>query len=248
MLLAIISYPPVPLVAVGPLNLSLHGVFAAIGFAAGAWIATRDVRRSGLDVAGYTSALTWGLIGALLGARLFTVPAQIMEEGFSWSAFGIVGNYSILGGFAGGILAGWWRMRMLKLEVLPLLDASSFGLALGTIVGRIGDLAIVEHLGSRTDFFLGYAVRAGYDLAPQHDALECTGPIGSICLDPATGLPAVYHHAALYDMLGAILLFAVLLVLRTRWRNRAAGSALLRLGRLVRAAALPDRFGALRQR
>ena len=59
-LLALISYPPVPLVEVGPLRLSLHGVFAALGFLAGAWIATRDVRRRGLDSAGYQSALTWG--------------------------------------------------------------------------------------------------------------------------------------------------------------------------------------------
>ncbi len=223
MLLASISYPPVPLVEVGPLRLSLHGVFAALGFLAGAWIATRDVRRRGLDSAGYQSALTWGLIGALLGARLFTIPAEIIDEGFSWSLFSLTGNFSILGGFAGGILAGGWRMRMLGLPIMPMLDSSTTGLALGTVIGRIGDLAIVEHLGSRTDFFLGYAVQAGFDLAPQHDALECTGSVGTVCTDPATGLPAIYHHAALYDMLGAALLFAVLLLLRQVWVSRRPG-------------------------
>ena len=40
------------------------------------------------------------------------------------------------------------------------------GLILGTVVGRIGDLAIVEHLGRETSFFLGYEIKPGYDVAP----------------------------------------------------------------------------------
>ena len=55
------------------------------------------------------------------------------------------GNYSILGGFAGGIGAGIWRARQLGLRTWPTLDVTAFGLAVGTILGRIGDLAIVEH-------------------------------------------------------------------------------------------------------
>jgi prolipoprotein diacylglyceryltransferase len=78
-----------------------------------------------------------------------------------------------MGGFVGGIVAGLIRIRQVKLPVLPTLDMSAFGLALGTVVGRIGDLAIVEHLGKATSVWWGYGIRPGYDVAPQHDALEC---------------------------------------------------------------------------
>ena len=41
-LIGFISYPPIPIWEVGSFRFSLHGVFAALGFMAGAWIATRE--------------------------------------------------------------------------------------------------------------------------------------------------------------------------------------------------------------
>lgn len=203
-LLAVISYPPIPIFEVGPLRLSLHGVFAGVGFIAGAYYATRKYHARGFDADRFQSALTWALVGALLGARWLTLPAYWIDNGFDITEMiNIGGNYSILGGFAGGIGLGVWRAHRLGLRIWPLLDVSAFGLALGTIVGRIGDLAIVEHLGGTTSFFLGYGIRPGYDVAPQHDRLECSvAEVGEYC--------GIYHHAALYDMAGAAVLLGVL--------------------------------------
>jgi prolipoprotein diacylglyceryltransferase len=115
-----------------------------------------------------------------------------------------------MGGFVGGILAGWIRMRQVGLPILPILDMSAFGLALGTVVGRIGDLAIVEHLGKATTAWWGYGIRPGYDVAPQHDALECAVPQAG---DVFCG---VYHHVAAYDMIGAAVLLGLLYLLYDR--------------------------------
>jgi phosphatidylglycerol:prolipoprotein diacylglycerol transferase len=173
----------------------------------------REVRRRGFDVDKVSSVLTWALFGALLGARLFTIPAHIGTMGYGWDdVIGVTGSYSILGGYAGGILVGALRMRMLRLPVLPLMDMAAPGLAIGAVVGRIGDLAIVEHLGSATTFFLGYTVKPGYDIASQHDDLECidaTADAGGIC--------GTFHHTALYDLIGAAVLLIVLLWLRRHW-------------------------------
>lgn len=213
-MLAAISYPPIPIWDIGPFLFSLHGLFAAIGFMAGAWLATREMGKRGFDTVKFQSVLTWGLIGALIGARYFTMPAQLMAGVPLGEALNpIRGNFSIMGGFAGGILAGWWRMRKVGLPVLPTLDMASFGLALGTIVGRIGDLAIVEHLGRATSAAWGYGIKPGYDVAPQHDALECT-----VATARPDGLCGVYHHVAFYDMLGAIVLLLVLYMLYRRVR------------------------------
>jgi phosphatidylglycerol:prolipoprotein diacylglycerol transferase len=211
-MLAVISYPPIPIWEIGPFQFSLHGVFAALGFVAGAWLATREMRKRGFDTLKYQSALTWGLIGALIGARYFTAPAQIFADvPLSEALNPIRGNFSIMGGFAGGILAGGWRMRQVGLPILPTLDMSAFGLALGTVVGRIGDLAIVEHLGKATTAWWGYGIRPGDDVAPIHDGLECTAATAG-----ADGLCGIYHHVAVYDMIGAAILLGVLYLLYRR--------------------------------
>lgn len=213
-MLGVISYPPIPIWDIGPLQFSLHGLFAALGFVAGAWLATREMRNRGFDTVKYQSALTWGLIGALIGARYFTTPAQILDGVPLFEALNpIQGNFSIMGGFAGGILAGGWRMRQVGLPVLPTLDMSAFGLALGTVVGRIGDLAIVEHLGRATTAWWGYGIRPGDDVAPIHDALECT----EATVGP-DGLCGIYHHVALYDMIGAAILLGVLYFVYRRFK------------------------------
>lgn len=213
-MLAVISYPPIPIFEVGPLTLSLHGVFAAIGFVAGAMLATRELRKRGFDIVKYQSALTWGLVGAVIGARYLTAPAAILDGVPLGDALNpISGNFSIMGGFVGGIVAGVWRMRQVDLRIWPTLDMSAFGLALGTVVGRIGDLAIVEHLGRATTLPFGYGIEPGYDVAPQHDALECTEATAGV-----DGLCGVYHHVAAYDMILAGVLLGVLYFVYRHYR------------------------------
>ncbi len=211
-MLAAISYPPIPIWDIGPLRFSLHGLFAAIGFLVGGWLATRRLTARGFDGAAFQSVLSWALVGAILGARYFTTPAAIIGGTPLLDALHpLRGNFSIMGGFAGGILAGIYRMRKVGLPILPTLDTATFGLALGTIIGRVGDLAIVEHLGSATSVAWGYGVKPGYDLAPQHDILECTREaVGGLCSVPGTLDPGIYHHVAAYDLIGAAILMLLL--------------------------------------
>jgi phosphatidylglycerol:prolipoprotein diacylglycerol transferase len=211
--IASISYPPIPIFELGPLNLSLHGLFAGIGFVVGAWLMLREVKRRGFDAEKVLSVLTWALVASILGARLFTVPAHMFETGYGISdAINVSGDYSILGGYAGGIIGGVIRMRMLRLPVLALLDMAAPGLAVGAVVGRIGDLAIVEHLGSETSFFLGYTLKPGYDISPQHDVLERLCNVEGIC--------GTYHHTGLYDMIGAMVLLGFIYYLMRHWSYR----------------------------
>ena len=211
---ATISYPPIPIWDLGPINFSMHGVFAALGFLLGSMLILREVRKRGYDTLKYQSVLTWGLVGALIGARYFTAPAQLFDGvPFLDAMHPLQGNFSIMGGFAGGVIAGGWRMKMLDLPVLAMLDLATFGLALGTAVGRIGDLIIVEHLGQATDVAWGYGVKPGYELAPQHSGLQCPPmPVGT------DGFCGIYHHVAIYDMIGAAILLGVIYFVYRRYK------------------------------
>lgn len=216
-MLASISYPPIPIFRVGPISLSLHGIFAALGFILGARQCTRNLAARGMDTVKFQSVLTWGLIGSLVGARYLTSPAALLaggDLGAALNPFG--GNFSILGGFAGGILAGAYRMKKTGLPVLATLDAVAPGLALGTVIGRIGDLAIVEHLGRATSVPFGYGIKPGYDVAPVHDSLECIPALAR-----PDGLCGVYHHVALYDLIGAAVLIWFLYWVWNRFSLRA---------------------------
>jgi phosphatidylglycerol:prolipoprotein diacylglycerol transferase len=212
-IIATISYPPIPIFEVGPLRLSLHGLMAGVGFVAGAWLMLREAARRGFDQEKITSVLTWGLVGSIIGARAFTIPAHL-DKGLL-EALDPFSYFSIMGGFAGGIIAGGWRMRQLGLNVLAHMDLAAPGLALGTVVGRVGDLLIVEHLGARTDFFLGYLLKPGYDVAPQHDALE------RLC--ETVGECGPYHHAGLYDLLGAAVLLGIIFLVARNWSRLRYG-------------------------
>ena len=220
-MLSVISWPPIPIFELGPLNLSLHGLFAALGFLAGAVVATKLAVRWGYDEVKIQSTLTWGLVGAILGARYFTAPAQIVGGMDLLSALNpIVGNFSILGGMLGGILAGYYRIRKLGLSFWETSDFWAVGLAVGTIVGRIGDLALVEHLGSESSFFLAFGLKPGYQPAPQHTVLQAAcdasdTPVGEVC--------ASYHFSSFYDMIGATILLAVLVFLYKKWTSRKVG-------------------------
>ena len=205
-----ITYPPIPITQIGPLSFSLHGVFAAIGFYIGASHALKLCEKDKGNSVLFSDALTWAIFGAILGARFFTIPAHIGEPGYGIDdVFSLAGSFSIMGGMAGGIIAAYLKISVLNKEDFKQYgDYAATGLILGTVIGRIGDLAIVEHLGRKTNFLLGYEVLPGYDLAPQHNRIECFEPLQTC---------GIYHHVAMYDLFFALIIFFVFRSLQKKY-------------------------------
>lgn len=67
--LAAISYDPIVSIDLGPLSISPHGIFTAVGVLAGAMLLMRQVWAAGLDEEAVTTVLTRAVVAALLGAR-----------------------------------------------------------------------------------------------------------------------------------------------------------------------------------
>jgi phosphatidylglycerol---prolipoprotein diacylglyceryl transferase len=203
--LAVISYTPLVRIHLGPLAVSPHGIGAALGLLVGSMLMQRAARERGIDETLVSRLLTRAVVGGLLGARLFYVlnhpaefasPLQVLRV---WE-----GGLTLLGGIAGGVAAGLPLVIRSRLPVLRVLDAAAPGLALGIAVGRLGDLAIADHLGQPTSFPLGFGC----------PAVAVVGKtVGSPC-PPG----AVVHLTAAYDLVGALLVFGLL-----AWLGRRPG-------------------------
>ena len=201
-MLGAISYDPLVHIEVGPLAISPHGIGIAAGFILGAQLLLPRTRRMGVPDDDVYPLLTRAAIGAIIGARVayvvnhasdFESPLDVLKV---WE-----GGISLLGGFFGAILLTMPGMRRRGLSFWKLMDAAAPGMALGVVVGRIGDLVVADHLGTTTDFFLGYRCPP----ASVETAFPC---------DPGT----VVHQTALYDLLLTSVLLVALLVLRRRPR------------------------------
>jgi phosphatidylglycerol---prolipoprotein diacylglyceryl transferase len=161
-LLAVIGWPVLDRIRLGPLAISPHGLGIAVGYLAGAWWMVREGRKRGLDEEKVGSILLWALIGAIVGARFFYVVGHLGDfDSFTEMLAIWRGGISLVGGIFGAIIFAYPFMRRYGYRFFQVMDSAAIGLAFGIMIGRIGDLVIGDHLGKPTDFFLGWAYRGG---------------------------------------------------------------------------------------
>ena len=203
MALAFISFNPIVTFDLGPLEISPHGVGIAVGFLLGVQIFLPEAKRKGISEEEVYRIAFRAAIGALIGTRLAYVINHLgdyVDDPLSvfklWE-----GGISLLGGIFGAIIACLPLAKKLGINAWKGLDAAAPGVALGIIIGRIGDLVVADHLGKPTDFFLGYVC------PPVETASPCVAPIGE-----------AVHQTALYDLFSTVALLGVLLVLRRKPR------------------------------
>ena len=201
-MLGVISYDPLVHIEVGPLSISPHGVGIAAGFLVGAQLLLPRTRRLGVPDDDVYSMLTRAAIGAIVGARLAYVVNHASDFSSVVDVFKVwEGGISLLGGFFGAIAGTMPAMRRRRLSFWKLMDACAPGMALGVVVGRVGDLVVGDHLGKTTSFFLGYACPP--------NSVDTASP----CI-PGT----VVHQTALYDLILTVPLLLALLRLRRTLR------------------------------
>ena len=219
MTLAILAWPILERIPIsGHFMVSPHGISVAVGVLLGARVMQRRARRRGVarrigpDPDRVVEALvTRAVIGGIVGARFFYVVTRLDQfpDPLGWVMVWN-GGLSLLGGITGAVLAGLPYVLPQRLSTRLVLDSVAPGLALGIFVGRIGDLVIGEHLGGRTDFFLGW--RCTGALRDAAAPYPWPGPTAQGCFDVAV------HQTALYDFLLGGAVFATLLVLERRPR------------------------------
>lgn len=141
------------LIQAGPVIITWHGFFTAVGVLAGITLAVKFGALLGFSEDDVMSVAMWGVIGGIIGARLMHVidqwgyysqdPIAILKvnEG-GLAIFG-----TVVGGPIGGAIYAWRR----GFSVTKLLDVGAVGLMLGMAIGRIGDVINGEHHGTPAD-------------------------------------------------------------------------------------------------
>jgi phosphatidylglycerol:prolipoprotein diacylglycerol transferase len=137
----------------GPLTFRWYGLLMASAMAVGLWLAYREARRRGVDPDSLLKASELGLLGGLVGARLYYVvfnldyytryPVKILAV---WE-----GGLAIHGGVLGGLLLGGGYALWHGLPAVTYLDIAAPSLALGQAIGRWGNFFNEEAFGTPTD-------------------------------------------------------------------------------------------------
>lgn len=214
-----------PRIELGVLSISPHGIGIAVGFLAGAQLMVRRARRfGGPKEDDIWNTLFYALLGAIVGARVGYVLGHFSEvtDGGN-DLLGIFkvweGGISLIGGITGAVLFALPHMLRKKMGFWRTMDLAAPGLALGIVIGRIGDLIIGDHLGKPTDFALGWRctgeIGGGAPVAAEvyREALEASSPPSLGCFD------LVLHQTAIYDFFSTLALLAVLLVVGRQVRK-----------------------------
>ena len=213
------------------LTLTWHGVFTALGIAAGVFAAVTIGRRLGFTEDDIYSAALIAIPCGIVGARaLFVIErwgdfSNDFVDIFRVNEGGISVYGAVLGGFLGGLVYGWIR----RLPLRRALDGASIGLILGMGVGRIGDIINGEHFSELSG--LPWAVRYTHLNSPS----VAVHPIESCRLLSLGQELCAQHPAVAYEMIGDFLIVGVLLLLlRFVQRDGVAFFSLLLLYSLMR--------------
>lgn len=137
---------------IGSLSVRWYAALIALGMIIAAIYGFRMMKRYKINEDKFLNAILGGLIGGIVGARLFYVA-------FSWESYADdpisilyiwEGGLAIYGGVIGALLVGGLIAKLQKLCVRDCFDIASMGFLIGQCIGRWGNFFNREAFGGNT--------------------------------------------------------------------------------------------------
>lgn len=164
-----IPYRTLPSIDLGFLTLRLFGFFVAVAVLAAVSVIGDLARRHRLDDDQLRRLTVRMVVAGVIGARLAYVASEWREMAERpWRVFALwEGGLQFFGGFVAAVvfLLVWLR-RHPDVPRRLLGDVLTLGLATGIALGRLGCVAVGEHLGRRTDGWWGAEFLGGKTIEP----------------------------------------------------------------------------------
>jgi len=191
---------------VAGIEITWHGVFTAVGVVVGVAVAAVFGRRAGFNEDSIYNVALALVIGGIIGARaLYVIENWSQFDDNIGDIFAVnTGGISIYGALIGGTLGALGYALVSRLPNIPqAADIASMGGIIGMAVGRIGDVINGEHFAKSTDLPWGVS----YTNANSPSYLRFGGP------------DVVQHPAVGYELLGDLVIFALLVLIYVRVRR-----------------------------
>ena len=206
-----------PISHVGPIPINWYGVTFALGFLVGWWLVRRwapgfNVPREKLD-----GLMLWIVFGTVIGARFYFIvqnhPVEYFREPLRIFAVW-EGGLAYFGGLIGAVLAAYLYVRRAGLSFPRVADLFAPAIPIGSAIGRIScGLAGMDY-GTSTNL-----------------------PWGIIYTNPNSYAPndgLAHHPTPFYELLGDLVIAAILIKLRKKMPPGALFVTYLTLFALLR--------------
>ncbi len=189
------------------ITVKFYGVIIAFGFMVAALFGGRKAYKWKMSLDNMVDVLIYGIIGAVVGARLYYVA-------FQWdyykdnllSIFKIwEGGLAIYGGIIGGIITAYFVCKKTGLPFLKLLDLIGMALPIGQGIGRWGNFTNQEAFGINTTSIFGMTSDKIVDYINSHQQ-----EFAEYGIEMNPDLPV--HPTFLYESVWCLLTFVVLYI------------------------------------
>jgi phosphatidylglycerol:prolipoprotein diacylglycerol transferase len=192
-----------------------EGFYFMIAIVTAYLLAVRRVNRAGLEVGLFENSVAWGLLGAIIGARIshfvFWDLKSLLADPFAFFRFWD-GGLSITGGLAGGVLAALLYFRRHHADFWRYFAASSPAVLVAQAIGRVGCFLNGDAWGTPTSLPWGVSEPKFGTLVPRfvRDHLvpspAWTWSVDRGFTDPSALATVPLHPTQLYETLGDLLL------------------------------------------
>lgn len=204
----------------GPLYLRYYGIIIVLAVVIGSYIASRIAKRAGYDPEHVWGAMTWALIPAVIGARIWFIlfPAkELTDRGINtgwilthpfdlehgplaiWN-----GGLGVMGAIIGGAIGVLIYVRRNNIPVKLALDIGLIAAPLGQAIGRWGNFINQELYGIPTDLPWGITIPRIRRIPPYNNTIQYP-------------LDTRFHPTFLYESIWNFAIFGFLYWL---WRKR----------------------------
>ncbi len=146
-----LPYKTFSTIELGFLKFHVWGIFVALGFLVGIFLAAREAKRRKLDPEIMYDAAPWIILGSVIGARLvFLIENPWAVTGFMDIISVWKGGMAFHGGFFGALIAGFIFVKRKKINLWKYADAAAPSIAIGHAIGRVGCFLTGLHIGKET--------------------------------------------------------------------------------------------------
>ena len=191
--------------SIGDIHVAWYGILIAVGILLAMAFAMTQCKKFGIIGDKLMNAGLGGVIGGIIGARLYFVI-------FSWDQYKDdlssifktwEGGMAIYGGLIGGLLVGLLVAKLSKIRIRPALDIASMGFLIGQAIGRWGNFVNVEAFGGNTDLPWGMTSSSIKSYLQEH-LTELTA-LG-MDITPSDPVHPCFLYESLWCALGFVLL------------------------------------------